>query len=567
MNSKLENLTTTKMFEIQNLSIFAKISAINATTDITHIWKEQMEQLIEVDARGFYKGCEKEELVQSQEVFYKLLVSLKDRKENEEIGELPILNLIIQEVSNFLNAIMLQTSLNKAADHVQKIIHLINDFEVLVPRQFHFTEKIGIIECLSRWRKKERKMWRSMLSIQNLDMIIDDLIICIKFKQAVLSAVMKRPSANHTKEDEDKMTTTILQILEDFLRGGKFFSFVNRVAWTQLVLAYLYTLKRENLNIRSVTIMEQLVGFYGNWLNFALSQYRDMFTGIDKPIRDVEKLSNWHMKDFVNLKMNTNKYYRGLNRTMKRHTEILEQRTPIIVIEAKRNLMLFQDEQNLVTKLQEQGFDYQGEYEIYEMNDTQVEEDEVEKILEKVVNPYGMKRFMTKGEEDEQKVVKEIPKLIYKTLNKKNIEEFVETYTKEHPELESKVLNLLVKDLRLIEPSSWLVQFLPGLTETPTTRNEKCTCIADIIGNKNLKVTYNEYNTAVQTLEQDIDSWFSTLVEIQEAKSRSVRNRSMNEFLKLIKSYGFNPNTRIATFTSSKVFEKMTGVRNIFLDL
>jgi hypothetical protein len=69
--------------------------------------------------------------------------------------------------------------------------------------------------------------------------------------------------------------------------------------------------------------MEQLVGFYGNWLNFALSQYRDMFAGIDKPIRDVEKLSNWHMKDFVNLKMNISKYYRGLNRTMKSHTEIL----------------------------------------------------------------------------------------------------------------------------------------------------------------------------------------------------------------------------------------------------
>jgi hypothetical protein len=48
--------------------------------------------LIEVDARGFYKGCEKEELVQSQEIFYKLLVTLKVRKEDIDIGELPILN-------------------------------------------------------------------------------------------------------------------------------------------------------------------------------------------------------------------------------------------------------------------------------------------------------------------------------------------------------------------------------------------------------------------------------------------------------------------------------------------
>lgn len=147
--------------------------------------------------------------------------------------------------------------------------------------------------------------------------------------------------------------------------------------------------------------MEQLVSFYGNWLNFALSQYRDMFTNIDKPIREVEKLSNWHMKDFVNLRMNTSKYYRGLNRTMKRHTEILMQRTPIVVIEEKRKMVLHDTEENLVTKLQEGGFDYQGDFEIYEYVDTQVEEDEVDKILEKVVNPYGWKRFKMKGEEDE----------------------------------------------------------------------------------------------------------------------------------------------------------------------
>jgi hypothetical protein len=236
------------------------------------------------------------------------------------------------------------------------------------------------------------------------------------------------------------------------------------------------------------------------------------------------------------------------------------------VIEAKRKQLLFETEENLVTKLQEQGYDYQGDFEIYEYVHNEEEEDEVAKILEKVENPYGWKRKI-QGEEDEQKIVKEIPRKIFKTLNKKHIEEFVAMYIKENPEMEAKVLNLLVKELRLIEPLNWMFRFIPELTETPTTRDEKSTTIRDLSGNKNLQVTYNEYNTAVEIIQQDIDSWFSTLVEMQQAKSRSIRNRSMNQFLKLLKSYGFNPNTRIASFSSSKLFEKMKGVRNTFISL
>lgn len=140
--------------------------------------------------------------------------------------------MILTEVGNYLGAVMELTSLNKAADRVQKIIGLINDFEVLVPRTFHFTEKLDLIECLSKWRKKERKMWRSMLSIQNLDVILDDLITCIKFKQALVSTILKQSdSEREAKMDEEESSTTLLSIVEDFLRGCELFQFINRVAW------------------------------------------------------------------------------------------------------------------------------------------------------------------------------------------------------------------------------------------------------------------------------------------------------------------------------------------------
>jgi hypothetical protein len=82
-------------------------------------------------------------------------------------------------------------------------------------------------------------------------------------------------------------------------------------------------------------------------------------------------------------------------------------------------------------------------------------------------------------------------------LNKKHVEEFIEMYVKSNPEMESKILQLLVKDLRLVEPLDWILGFLPGLINTPTTRNENANCIEDVVGNKNLKMTYTDYSTPV----------------------------------------------------------------------
>jgi inactivated superfamily I helicase len=188
----------------------------------------------------------------------------------------------------------------------------------------------------------------------------------------------------------------------------------------------------------------------------------------------------------------------------------------------------------LVSRLQDQGFDYQGDYEIYEFvhrEEDVTEEAELAKILEKVDNPYGWKK-KREAENQPQQVVKEIPRKIIKTLNKKHIDEFVEKYLRFHPEVESKVIQLLVKELRIVNPIAWITHFLPELLDSPTTRNEKSASLADLVGNKNLKVVYNQYQTALEMIDEDIDSWFSSLVEMQDSKSRTQRNRCLGDFLK-----------------------------------
>lgn len=63
-----------------------------------------------------------------------------------------------------------------------------------------------------------------MLSIQNLDIIIEDLITCIKFKHALVSTILKSTSEDQLDEmAEEESSTTLLSIVEDFLRGCELF--------------------------------------------------------------------------------------------------------------------------------------------------------------------------------------------------------------------------------------------------------------------------------------------------------------------------------------------------------
>lgn len=172
----------------------------------------------------------------------------------------------------------------------------------------------------------------------------------------------------------------IFTIVENFLRTPKHFAFINRLCWVEVVLTKL---RKKAKHQEAISIIEGIWAYYTNFLQFSLEKYKEMFANVDKPIREIEKLSNWHMEDFVNLKMNIQKYHKGINRAMKNHKDILDQKASMSIVEAKRNTYLHEDEENMVSIMQTNGFIYEGELSIYEEEDEEViEKEDDEKALE-----------------------------------------------------------------------------------------------------------------------------------------------------------------------------------------
>ena len=65
--------------------------------------------------------------------------------------------------------------------------------------------------------------------------------------------------------------------------------------------------------------------------------YSTNWESVGKPMTENELLSNWHMKDIVNLKMNVNKYRKGVHRSMKIHKDILDISIEGMVYKHKRD--------------------------------------------------------------------------------------------------------------------------------------------------------------------------------------------------------------------------------------
>ena len=349
--------------------------------------------------------------------------------------------------------------------------------------------------------------------------------VCLNFKRAILSQPLRK-----SKQKE------FLTIVENFLRTPKHFAFINRLCWVEMTLQKLRLKAKKNT--KAISIIEGIWAYYSNFIGFCLERYKDMFKGIDKPIKEIEKLSNWHMDDFVNQRMNITKYHRGINRAMKSHKEILDMKASVSVIDEKRKSYLHADEDNFVSRLESDGFVYEGELSIYE--------EETEEVVEKELHEKALiladKRAGVHVEVIKERKKKEIKPRVNRVLSKNMIDKFVETYMKHKAgDVEQKVVNLLVRDLRLLRPQEWMNLMME---ESKTTKKE---------------LKYKDYQNGCDVLEEEIDMWFTQLVELKVVKNRPIRERALMDFLKTMRKFEFSFAPKIANFEVDELFINMKG--------
>ena len=88
------------------------------------------------------------------------------------------------------------------------------------------------------------------------------------------------------------------------------------------------------------TLVNLLV-FYASFYPEVSDKIKALEPQIEEPMKNSMKLMNWHFEDLINLKMNVEKLYRGIHRTVKAQKELLDVGVAVSVILPQRSAILF----------------------------------------------------------------------------------------------------------------------------------------------------------------------------------------------------------------------------------
>jgi MoxR-like ATPase len=286
------------MKDVRRTIMLEQKSTPNSIAIFRRMWEEQMQEFIELEQTNFYKGQCVQELVQLRGLLYKLLDRIQDTRKNVELRDLPVINNITALVDRLLVAKVARTNLNEVCSVIEKLHQYIIDYESVTPKIYHFqTEKDLLRDSLLEYRKKERKSWRGMVFSQSLGLILADMEECIEIKRALEEEILAEGA------DEDMRFRKLMDAVDGFMLKTMFIRTLFRVYWLiQLTESLRPLLERRN-KMKIFYMVSHLIRVHINFVDSCFFIYQQNFEQVAAPIKDNEKLSNWHMKDIVNIKM------------------------------------------------------------------------------------------------------------------------------------------------------------------------------------------------------------------------------------------------------------------------
>lgn len=298
-------------------------------------WIAQMKQFAELENNSFYRGRCIDDLVKLRPTIFELLDKVQELRQNEDLRELPSFNNIVAVADHLLSLLLKKATLNEVCLLLEKLSNYVLDYESITPRRYHFPDlKIKLRDALYEYRQIERKSWRGLIFCQGLDQILDDLDDCIQLKNVILDEVTIIEADPVVIQEK---TRKLLDLVDTFLVKTSLLKQLFRLFWISRIIRCLPS---------SPTLPEfkhlalHLLRYHMTFLPSVLQLYTTNFSAVGEPIKENEKLSNWHMKDLVNMKMNVNKFHKGVQRAMKAHKEVLEISTEGTIYKFRRDAYL-----------------------------------------------------------------------------------------------------------------------------------------------------------------------------------------------------------------------------------
>lgn len=457
-------------------------------------WIAQMKQFVELEENSFYKGKCVADLVNLRPVIFELLDKVQELRGNEDLRELPSFNNIVSVADVLLSLQLKKATLNEVCLLLEKLSTYVLDYESITPRRYHFPEtKEKLRDALYGFRQVERKSWRGLIFCQGLDQILEDLDDCIQIKKVILEEVVTIES------DEAKnliRERKLLDLVDAFLTKISLLKQMFRLFWLLRVLkcmpskVTLPNFKRHAMH---------LLRYHLTFLPSVLKLYKSNFEGVGEPIKQNEKLSNWHMKDLVNMKMNVTKFHKGIQRSMKLHKEVLEISIEGQVYKHRRDGYLAKDPLSVKNGIEPSVPDKSKE---------------------------------TEKDKDEKTETKKVPEEKPPKVLGKGVIDRICAKSEYQDEAVSKLLRSNLKLCRLVKPEDWL----PYFNEKPT------------------KLVYKNYESSTDQCHSFIKDWMETLENIKDVQSKSNRLRVLDGFLKTLTSMGIKDRQTIENWDPLKLF-------------
>ena len=250
-----------------------------------------------------------------------LLKKLHDFLSSENFSELKSL-IILTKICQKVIELNINTPFSKIATGLNLIISNLLEFNLLLPKKMKLKEDYEIIiKKLIKLRKLEKRLWKKMLVINENEIKNREILEFVYLKNIFF---------------DKKNEFLIFRFVEDYLNNATLGNFSQKIF-------LLYSLKNKIVDLSDKKIFENILRFYSSKNNFLEENLLDLLKAVDEPMKNIAKLMNWHFEDLVNLKMNVEKLYKGVNRSLKKQKEILTMNFKGIIINGQRNKILFNE--------------------------------------------------------------------------------------------------------------------------------------------------------------------------------------------------------------------------------
>lgn len=133
----------------------------------------------------------------------------------------------------------------------------------------------------------------------------------------------------------------------------------------------------ENLNCLMSHYMESI------WI---VEQHKlDVQVSSEAPMKEIQQLMNWYFEDMVNLQMNVEKLYRGLNRCLKLQEDAMSQDVKTVVLSQLQGKFRDKQTEHFINRIKSEGF------EIKSQEDEELKQNKSKSITKTKLQEYILK--------------------------------------------------------------------------------------------------------------------------------------------------------------------------------